>query len=58
MGIGHVLPDKNIAAMIDHTILKPEATPRRSLNYVKKLKNINSHQFVLIHLLSPYVMNH
>jgi len=27
MGIGQVLPDKNIASMIDHTILKPEATP-------------------------------
>lgn len=28
LGIGHVLPDKNIAAMIDHTVLKPEATPQ------------------------------
>ena len=26
IGIGHVLPDKNIAGMIDHTVLKPEAT--------------------------------
>lgn len=27
IGIGHVLQDRKIAGMIDHTILKPEATP-------------------------------
>lgn len=26
-GVGHVLPDRNLAAKIDHTLLKPEATP-------------------------------
>ncbi|MDO8548524.1 MAG: deoxyribose-phosphate aldolase [Ignavibacteria bacterium] len=27
LGIGEVLPDKNLAAKIDHTLLKPDATP-------------------------------
>jgi deoxyribose-phosphate aldolase len=27
IGVGHVLQDKKIAGMIDHTVLKPEATP-------------------------------
>jgi deoxyribose-phosphate aldolase len=27
LGIGEVLPDKNLAHKIDHTVLKPEATP-------------------------------
>jgi deoxyribose-phosphate aldolase len=26
-GIGHILPDRSVAGMIDHTLLKPEATP-------------------------------
>ena len=27
LGIGEVLPDKNLASKIDHTLLKPDATP-------------------------------
>jgi deoxyribose-phosphate aldolase len=27
LGVGEVLPDKNLAHKIDHTVLKPEATP-------------------------------
>jgi deoxyribose-phosphate aldolase len=27
IGVGHILQDKKIAGMIDHTVLKPEATP-------------------------------
>ncbi len=27
IGVGHVLQDKKIAGMIDHTVLKPDATP-------------------------------
>ena len=38
MGIGHVLPDKNIAAMIDHTILKPEATPEEITKLCEEAK--------------------
>jgi deoxyribose-phosphate aldolase len=41
MGIGGVLPDKNIAAKIDHTLLKPDATPdeiRKLCNEAAKFK--------------------
>ncbi len=46
-GVGNSIKDKNIASKIDHTLLKPDATP----NAIKelcalKLKNIPSHQFV------------
>ncbi|HSP87481.1 MAG TPA: deoxyribose-phosphate aldolase [Ignavibacteriaceae bacterium] len=33
MGVGDVLPDKNLAGKIDHTLLKPDATP----DEIKKL---------------------
>lgn len=33
LGIGEVLPDKNLAGKIDHTLLKPDATP----DEIKKL---------------------
>ena len=41
MGIGHVLPDKNIAGMIDHTVLKPEATPDDISKLCREAKKYN-----------------
>lgn len=41
IGVGHVLQDKNIAGMIDHTILKPEATPDDITNLCGEAKKYN-----------------
>ena len=37
---------QNVAAMIDHTLLKADATKEQIKYYVKKQKNINLLQFV------------
>ena len=41
IGIGHVLQDKKIAGMIDHTILKPEATPEDITKLCSEAKKYN-----------------
>jgi len=41
IGVGHVLQDKKIAGMIDHTILKPEATPDDISNLCSEAKKYN-----------------
>lgn len=41
IGIGHVLQDKKIAGMIDHTILKPEATPADIIKLCEEAKKFN-----------------
>jgi deoxyribose-phosphate aldolase len=41
IGVGHVLQDKKIAGMIDHTVLKPEATPDDITKLCIEAKNYN-----------------
>jgi deoxyribose-phosphate aldolase len=41
IGVGHVLQDKKIAGMIDHTILKPEATPADITKLCEEAKKFN-----------------
>ena len=41
IGIGHVLQDKKIAGMIDHTVLKPEATPDDITKLCSEAKKYN-----------------
>lgn len=41
IGVGHVLQNKKIAGMIDHTILKPEATPDDITNLCSEAKKYN-----------------
>ncbi len=52
MGIGHILPDKNIAAMIDHTILKPEATPD---DITKLCEEAKKYKFASVCVNTSYV---
>lgn len=40
-GVGNVLPDKNLARKIDHTLLKPEATPDEVIALCKEAEKYN-----------------
>ncbi|MGK9367666.1 deoxyribose-phosphate aldolase [Melioribacter sp. Ez-97] len=52
MGVGDEIPDKSIARMIDHTLLKPEATP----DDIKKLcKEARTYHFASVCVNPCYV---
>ena len=44
MGVGDELKDKNVAGMIDHTLLKPDATPEEIKAQLKYLETGESYK--------------
>lgn len=41
IGVGETLPDKNIAGYIDHTLLKPDATPAEVITLCEEARKFN-----------------